>query len=379
MGNGRKSSTSKSSMTCTATTFLASILLPLIAFSDAAVVPGNCGEEKECVPYKSCKVTLDALATELELKSMCHLDSLFPSLPGLGLDINEMNSRMCCGEKKTCCDIKDIIEPEPTTPGTSVEFPVENETVDVDGLRELGSLTTFLHKVSGTVFELNEEFLLIKDFNYDGNGFAPIFLAGTTGTPSGDGEVVLPYPVPDVERTFSISDPDLPKLPKKALHGDVKLKLPPGFKVDQLKWISVWCTAAKLDFGSLQIIKDIPQDELGDFTMLKNEVSGTVFKLNERELKIEDFNYSDEGLARAIFLAGTTGAPSGDGEVVLPYPVPDVEKTFSIRDKNLPRLDSELHGDITLKLPLGFKVDQLKWIAVWCTKFEEAFGMLQIK
>ena len=70
------------------------------------------------------------------------------------------------GEKRTCCDIKDII-----------------------GLRELGSLTTFLHKVSGTVFELNEKELLIKDFNYDGGGLAPIFLAGTTGTPSEDGEV----------------------------------------------------------------------------------------------------------------------------------------------------------------------------------------------
>jgi hypothetical protein len=84
------------------------------------------------------------------------------------------------------------------------------------------------------VFELNEEFLLIKDFNYDGLGLAPIFLAGTTGTPSGDGEVVLPYPVPDVEKTFSISDPDLPKL-EKELRGDIALKLPPGFTVDQLK------------------------------------------------------------------------------------------------------------------------------------------------
>merc|ERR1712037_926019 len=164
MGGGKPStsnSKSKSSMTCTATTLLASILLPLIAFSDAAVVPGNCGEEKECVPYKSCKVTLDGLATELIQSSMCHLDSLFPS-PGLGLGINEMNSRMCCGEKKTCCDIKDIIEPEPTTPGTSVDFPVENETVDVDGLRELGSLTTIFHKVSGTVFEMSEKVLVIK-------------------------------------------------------------------------------------------------------------------------------------------------------------------------------------------------------------------------
>merc|ERR1712037_437444 len=180
MGGGKPStsnSKSKSSMTSTATTFLASILLPLIAFSDAAVVPGNCGEGKECVPYKRCKVTLDALAAELIQSSMCHLDSLLP--PGLWQEanINEMNSRMCCGEKKTCCD---IIEPEPTTPGTSVEFPVENETVDVDGLRELGSLEEFFHEVSGTVFELNEEFLLIKDFNYNHvEGPAPIFLAGT--------------------------------------------------------------------------------------------------------------------------------------------------------------------------------------------------------
>ena len=47
-------------------------------------------------------------------------------------------------------------------------------------------------------------------------------------------QVVLPFPVPDVERTFSITDPDLPKL-EKALTGDVALKLPPGFTVDQLK------------------------------------------------------------------------------------------------------------------------------------------------
>ena len=98
------------------------------------------------------------------------------------------------------------------------------------------------------MFELNEEFLLIKDFNYDGLGLAPIFLAGTTGTPSGDGEVdqtqdqtvilvvfqvVLPYPVPEVERTFSISDKDLDFLDNE-LHGDITLKLPLGFKVDQL-------------------------------------------------------------------------------------------------------------------------------------------------
>ena len=60
---------------------------------------------------------------------------------------------------------------------------------EVVGQKKLGSFTTFFSKVSGTVFELNENFILIKDFNYDGKGLAPIFLAGTTGTPGGDGEV----------------------------------------------------------------------------------------------------------------------------------------------------------------------------------------------
>ena len=58
-----------------------------------------------------------------------------------------------------------------------------------NGEKKLGSFTTFFSKVSGTIFELNERFLLIKDFNYDGKGLAPIFIAGTTGTPGGDGEV----------------------------------------------------------------------------------------------------------------------------------------------------------------------------------------------
>ena len=57
-------------------------------------------------------------------------------------------------------------------------------------MENLGSFTEFHHKVAGTVFELfQSRFLLIKDFNYDGKGLAPIFIAGTTSTPGGDGEV----------------------------------------------------------------------------------------------------------------------------------------------------------------------------------------------
>ena len=60
---------------------------------------------------------------------------------------------------------------------------------DIVGQKVLGSFTTFFSEVSGTVVQLDEKFLLIKEFNYDGKGLAPIFIAGTTGTPGGDGEV----------------------------------------------------------------------------------------------------------------------------------------------------------------------------------------------
>ena len=68
-------------------------------------------------------------------------------------------------------------------------FYISPDVEEVVGQKKLGSFTSFFSEVNGTVFELNEKFLLIKDFNYDGKGRAPIFLAGTTGTPGGDGEV----------------------------------------------------------------------------------------------------------------------------------------------------------------------------------------------
>ena len=68
-------------------------------------------------------------------------------------------------------------------------FHISPDVEGVVGQKKLGSFTAFFSEVSGTIFELNENFILIKDFNYDGKGLAPIFLAGTTGTPGGDGEV----------------------------------------------------------------------------------------------------------------------------------------------------------------------------------------------
>ena len=105
-----------------------------------------------------------------------------------------------CGEKwerKACCDIqgskviKEDVEEVKVIKDIVVQEKIEAENVDS---KKLGSFTAFTHKIAGTVFQLFHaqfQFLLIKDFNYDGKALAPVFIAGTTGTPSGDGEVEI--------------------------------------------------------------------------------------------------------------------------------------------------------------------------------------------
>merc|ERR1711971_1351591 len=348
----------KNIMVSTATTSLVSILLSLVAFSRGAVVPGECGEGRQCVPHKSCQVSQEALATELIESSRCHLASVFPEPLA-----DHLKPRSCCKKGETCCDIKDIIKTSvdpPTTSGPSVDPPTTS--VPSAGpnpsfvATKLGNFITFYNEVSGTVSALTENILLIEEFNYDGKGLAPIFLAGTSGTPGRDGEVDLAFPNNTETRGANI-----------------QLNLPAGFTVDQLKWIAVLSEGSKKVLGSLQfngspttsdpsVDPQTTNGPLGNFTTSFNEVSGTVTKHSERALLIDDFNYDGKN-GLAVFLGGITGSPSGDGEVA-----------FSD-----PKLDTEYSGNLVLNVPAGFTVDQLKWIAVWSPGAKEVLASLQIK
>merc|ERR1711971_695142 len=168
----------KNIMVSTATTSLVSILLSLVAFSRGAVVPGECGEGRQCVPHKRCQVSPEALATELTESSRCHLASVFPEPLA-----DHLNTRSCCKKGETCCDIKDIIKTSVDPPTTSVDPPttsgpsVDPPTTSVPSAgpnmpsfvaTKLGNFITFYNEVSGTVSALTENILLIEGFNYDG-------------------------------------------------------------------------------------------------------------------------------------------------------------------------------------------------------------------
>merc|ERR1712212_233245 len=60
--------------------------------------------------------------------------------------------------------------------------------------KKIGMFTNIFHDIAGTAYALNSTTILIKGFNYDGEGPDAFFLGGTHGRPSKSGEVVMPYP-----------------------------------------------------------------------------------------------------------------------------------------------------------------------------------------
>merc|ERR1712038_508038 len=130
---------------------------------------------------------------------------------------------------------------------SSSSSPVSSTTSDT-GMKQIGSFVELHHGVAGDVFALDEETIMIKNFVYDGQGPDAFLLAGTSGQPSKGGEVVLPVPNDD-GRTYAYTDKDIPILGRFTGDEDVVLRMPPGRRVSDLKWLSVWCREYAVDFG----------------------------------------------------------------------------------------------------------------------------------
>jgi len=145
------------------------------------------------------------------------------------------------------------------------EHKTHSQETAVEKLEKLGELSTLAHEVSGEVFVIDEQSLLIKHFNYD--GFAPdaFFLVGTEGFP-GDTNLsstaILPYPFNGVH--YDYQDTEVQVLGPYA-DVNVHLSLPENVKVSELKWISVWCRNFAVDFGSL-VFPQEPEVNCDDYS-----------------------------------------------------------------------------------------------------------------
>merc|ERR1712038_1776049 len=135
-----------------------------------------------------------------------------------------------------------------TTSDTGSSSSSAFSTTSDTGMKQIGSFVELHHGVAGDVFALDEETIVIKNFVYDGQGPDAFLLAGTSGQPSKGGEVVFPIPNDD-GRTYAYTDKDIPILGRFTGDEDVVLRLPPGRRVSDLKWLSVWCREYAVDFG----------------------------------------------------------------------------------------------------------------------------------
>ncbi|XP_015110834.1 protein Skeletor, isoforms B/C [Diachasma alloeum] len=104
---------------------------------------------------------------------------------------------------------------------------------------------------------------------------------------------------------------------------------------------------------------------IGKLSELNHQVSGEVYAVDARTLFIKDLTYDGEGPA-AYFYAGNSKSPITNG--------------FRVRDErgmSGPLRRYRKQG-ITLTLPEGKTLNNIKWFAIWCDDFSVNFGDVRI-
>ncbi|XP_070540793.1 protein Skeletor, isoforms B/C-like isoform X1 [Ptychodera flava] len=101
---------------------------------------------------------------------------------------------------------------------------------------------------------------------------------------------------------------------------------------------------------------------IASFTTLDHGVSGTVYAVDNRRLRIIGFNY-DGAAPDAFFWVGDTDSPSPTGVIV-----PDERGRVSTP------LSGYSNRDITIRLPGETTISDYKWLSIWCRQFRADFG-----
>jgi len=114
---------------------------------------------------------------------------------------------------------------------------------------------------------------------------------------------------------------------------------------------------------------------LGSLVNIIHDIAGDVYSDGEHRLLIKNAHY--DGLGIEAFFIGSTidNRPSATNNIVLPYP--SIKgRHFNYEDRDIPALPAFKGEDILLNLPSGVTVNQLKYISIWCRKFNVSFGHL---
>ncbi|XP_076043060.1 DM13 and DOMON_DOH domain-containing protein skeletor isoform X2 [Oratosquilla oratoria] len=106
--------------------------------------------------------------------------------------------------------------------------------------------------------------------------------------------------------------------------------------------------------------------KIGSLKELAHDVRGDVYAVDSRTLHIRNFHYDGAG-PDAYFYAGSTSKPSSQG-----FLVPDENGSKAI-------LGAYSNQHITLTLPKGKTLKDIRWFSVWCDAFSVDFGNVVIR
>ncbi|KAH8374669.1 hypothetical protein KR200_003355, partial [Drosophila serrata] len=104
---------------------------------------------------------------------------------------------------------------------------------------------------------------------------------------------------------------------------------------------------------------------VGEFTNFAHGIKGRIYAVDESTLFVKSFAYDGTG-PDAFFWVGKTPRPSPDGYII-PYP----EEYMGM---DPPILQAHNGTDILLRLPMGKRIKDIRWLSVWCRRFTVDFG-----
>ncbi|XP_041985293.1 protein Skeletor, isoforms B/C isoform X3 [Aricia agestis] len=226
--------------------------------------------------------------------------------------------------------------------------------------RFIGKLTQYAHGIRGMVYAVDESTVFVRGFAYDGTGPDAYFWVGDSPQPSPEG-ILVPYPEDYVSR-----DP-----PVLAAHtnSDILLRLPPGKRLRDIKWLSVWCRRFTVNFGDVFIPSglDPPRPRvLPEFKRLAHGLrSGNISVLDAKTFYIPNLHYDGAG-PDAYFWVGNGTEPNPFGTKV-----PNEQGS-------LHPLRGYLGEDIEIVLPGKLTAYDVDWLAVWCVEYRHNFGHVLI-
>ena len=116
-----------------------------------------------------------------------------------------------------------------------------------DGREHLGKLSTLAHDVSGNVYAISCNELVIENFNYDGLGpqvFA--YLGNDPASGPNAGSTGVDATVIHEGRTFTQFLPGIIYFDQT-----IRLILPDSYSINETNWLSIWCKSVTASFGEI--------------------------------------------------------------------------------------------------------------------------------